>query len=349
MPMPDEVAAIRNSAALSRMDHVRCVWVRGARAYEALDRIVTSDLRVRDGQMIQSLLLDDDGYIVADIHLACDGDEFIILAEGPDAAGMNAYLQRHLSAAGVEFEDRSGAQALITINGPYAWELLALLAGPGVVGLPYLTLFHFEGGICFRAGKTGEYGYGILIPTESHDDLWGRLLELGGAVDVAVAGLDALDQCALENWYFNIRREGREAATPVELQLQWRLSHRKHYVGSESVTRRRQDGPRERLTCLVTDGAVTVGDAVVIEGAPAGRVVNAGHSDVLDHWVALGLIDIRWAHPGIDAFRVRRSDREVSARSVTPPLLNNRSLHVSPQIHSYATRDEFSFPPLPRL
>lgn len=349
MGVPEEVAAIRHSAALSRMDHVRCVCVRGGRAYEALNRIVTSDLRVRDGQMIHSLLLDDDGHIVADIHLACDGEEFLILSEGPSSVELQLYLHRHLPASGAEFEDWSETQGLIMINGPYAWELLALLAGGDVVGLPYLTLFHFDDGICFRAGKTGEYGYGILVPRESLEGLWNRLLELGGAVDAVVAGLDALDQCALENWYFNIRREGREPVTPVELQLQWRLSSSKPYVGSESVARRRQDGLRQRITCLATDGPIATGDAVVIEGSAAGRVVNAGYSSILDCWIALGLVDLRWAHSGIGVFQLRGAQGEVGARSVSPPLLNNRSLHVSPQIHSYQTRHEFAFPPLPRL
>jgi glycine cleavage system aminomethyltransferase T len=348
MGVPEEVATIRQSAALSRMDHVRCVCVRGGRAYEALDGLVTSDLRVRDGQMIHSLLLDEDGRIFADIHLGRDGEEFLILSEGPDSAELQAYLHRHLAASDAEFEDWSQARALIMINGPYAWELLALLLGGDVVGLPYLTLFHFNDGICFRTGKTGEYGYGILVPRESIESLWARLLEMGGALDVTVAGLDALDQCALENWYFNIRREGREAVTPVELQLQWRLSNRKPYAGSESVARRRQEGPRQRITCLVTEGPIAAGDAIVIDGSPVGRVVNAGHADILDRWVSLGLLDIRWAHSGIDVFRVRGAGAEVGARSMSPPLLNNRSLHVSPQIHSYATRHEFTFPPLPR-
>src|SRR2546426_9240885 len=107
MGVSEEVAAIRNSAALSRMDHVRCVWVRGRAAYEALDGLITSDLRVRDGQMIQSLLLDDDGRILADIHLACDGEEFFLLSEGPGPAELHPYLHRHLDASGAEFDDRS--------------------------------------------------------------------------------------------------------------------------------------------------------------------------------------------------------------------------------------------------
>jgi len=348
MGVPEEVAAIRQSAALSRMDHVRCVCVRGERAYEALDGVVTSDLRVRDGQMIHSLLLEDDGRIVADIHLGRDGEEFLIFSEGPDSVELQDYLHRHLGAAGAEFEDWSQARALLMINGPYAWELLALLLGGDVVGLPYLTLFHFDDGICFRAGKTGEYGYGILIPRENLESLWMRLLEMGRALDVTVAGLDALDQCALENWYFNIRREGREPVTPVEVQLQWRVSNRKSYVGSECVARRRQEGPRQRITCLVTEGPIAVGDAIEIDGSPVGWVVNAGHSSTLDRWVSLGLLDIRWAHSGLDVFRVRAAGGEVGARTMSPPLVNNRSLHVSPQIHSYATRHEFTFPPLRR-
>jgi glycine cleavage system aminomethyltransferase T len=171
---------------------------------------------------------------------------------------------------------------------------------------------------------------------------------LGRGLDAAVAQLEALDQCALENGFFNARREGRASVTPIELQLQWRLSNRKPFVGSEAIARRRREGPLLRLTTLVTTGPVTAGDEVFLGDALVGQVVNAGASPTLDCGVALALIGVAWAHPAIDTFRVRGAAGEATARSVSPPLLNNRSLHVSPQIHSYGTRHEYTFPPLPR-
>jgi glycine cleavage system T protein (aminomethyltransferase) len=345
----EEVYAIRHSVAVCRMDHMRSVRVRGANVYEALDGIVPADLYVRDGQILQSLLLDESGRTFADIYLGCDDEEFLILAEGPTGGELSAHLERHLApGGGIAIEDQSTSHGILALDGPYAWELLALLAGPDVVGLPYLTLFHLDRWICLRAGKTGEYGYVLIVPREDLEGLYARLLELGAVLDASAANLEALDQCALENWYFNIRREGMEPVTPIELQLQWRVSYRKSYVGSEALMRRRREGPRQRLTCLVSGEPLLLGSQVSLNGRTVGRVVNPGFSSIRGDWVALGLLEIAWAHPGIDLFQVEIDGSAVAARSVTPPLLNNRSLHVSPQIHSYAARHEFNFPSLRR-
>jgi glycine cleavage system aminomethyltransferase T len=347
MGLHDAVRAIRSSVAVSRLDHVRCVRLRGHGAYDALDRVCPADLYVRDGQILHGLLLEEDASLFADIYLACDDEEYLLLAEGPTQPDFVEYLRRHTAdVADVEIVDLSEAYSLIGLNGPYAWELMGSVAGEETIGLPYLTFFHQEQWICCRVGKTGEYGYAIIVPAADAPAAYERCLHRGGNLDAVEADLDALDQCALENWFLNVRREGRQPVTPIELQLQWRVSYRKTYVGSDALARRRAEGSRERLTCLVADGAVQVGSDVVLDGRLVGRVVNAGYSPTRGKWVALALIDIAWAYPGIDALRVDGADGAVCARSVSPPVINNRSLYVSPQLHSYRTRDEFDFPPL---
>lgn len=345
MTLAAEVEAIRSSVALSRLDHVRLLRVRGEDAYDALDRAVPAQLRVRDGQLLHTLLLDDDAHPVADVYVGRDDEDFFLLAEGADAAELTALLRRHVAdGADVTIEDGSATHAILGLDGPYAWELLGAAVDPEVIGLPYLTFYHRPEAICYRAGKTGEYGYGLIVPREGLDALESRLRATGAAYELRDASLDALDQCALENWFFNIRREGRERVTPVELQLQWRVSHRKTFTGSDALRRRRAEGARERLTCLVADGAMTVGDTIMSEDGAIGRVVNAGWSDTRGEWVALALLDLAWAYPGIGELTAGGA----TARTVSPPLLMNRSLAVSPQLHSWFTRHEHATPPLVR-
>jgi aminomethyltransferase len=346
--MREAVHAIRHSVAVGRPDDVLVLRLTGADVWDALDHLCPGDLYLRDGQLRPALLLDEEAHPVADCFVARDDEDGLLLVEGPTAEELQAHLARHLAGAGeVTVEDLTAERALLTLDGPFAWELLAAVAGADCVGLPYLTFFHVDPAIVFRAGRTGEYGYGLLVPRGEGDALERRLLDAGRALDVAVAGRDALDQCALENWFFNIRREGRAPVTPLELQLQWRVSTRKAFVGSEALARRRAAGIAQRLTCLVGAGPYAVGDAVRLEGALVGAVVNAGYSDTRGDWVALALLDVTWAHPGI-GFEVAGAAGAVAARSVSPPVVNNRSLHVSAQLHSYATRGEYTFPPLPK-
>lgn len=344
MDLPDESAALRGSVAMSRLDHVSQLRLRGDGVYQSLDRVCTGALHLRDGQMLHTLLLDDTAQCFADAYLCSDDEEFLLLAEGPPAD----QLAEHLRDAGVEVEDRTTSHAILSLDGPYAWELLARVIDPGAVGLPYLTFYHYDGWICYRGGKTGEYGYGIILPREDVADVEARILDEGGAFDLRQVGLDALDQAALENFFFNIRREGRQPVTPIELQLQWRVAYGKDFVGAGALKRRRREGPRERLTCLLSPSQIVVGDEVGLHDERVGRVVNAGFSSVRGDWVALALLDTACAHPGIDQFTVLRNGCAVPLRSVSPPVLNNRSLGVSPQLHSYSTRHEYPAPSIVR-
>jgi glycine cleavage system aminomethyltransferase T len=244
---------------------------------------------------------------------------------------------------------------LLGLDGPYAWEILAELMGPEAIGLPYMTYFEADGRTCFRTGKTGEYGYYVLMDRDECDAVEKKLESLVPTLDIVPVGLEALDQCALENWFFNIRREGQFDANPLELQLQWRVSYRKEYVGSAALAECRASGPRTRLTCLLAPDEIRSGDRVMAHRAIAssggregeiGSIVNAGFSQPMEGWVGLALIDTPFAYSGINQFVALSGDREVSLLTTSPPVLNNRSLYVSPQIHNYATRHEHEFPPI---
>ena len=340
----DETYVVRHSVGLSQPDQVLHIRITGSGAYDAVGRVFTRELYLRDGQLSHGLLLEEDGRVFADCYLARDGADFFLLAEGPTAEDLVAYLHRHFDGVDdVDVTDQRETTSVIGIDGPYAWELMASLVGPEVIGLPYLTFFQFDDVVCCRVGKTGEYGYQLLVPHESHGELRERLLRLGEPLDTGPVELAALDTCALENWFFNIRGEGRHGLTPLELQLQWRVSRKTSFVGSEALKLRRTAGIEQRLTCLVSPSPIQVDDPVRRDETDLGRVIHAGYSALRGDWVGLALIDMPYAHPGVDALHVR-DERE--ARTVAPPVITNRSLYVNPQVHSYASRHDDDFPPL---
>jgi aminomethyltransferase len=340
--LEQQLHSVRCSVALSRMDHVVCLALRGGDVFDALDLLCPADLFVRDGQMLHTLLLREDASPLADLYVCRADEDAILLAEGPTAVELIAHLAPHLPA-GLRLENLGATHALLGLNGPYAWELMAELIGPEVVGLPYLNFFHDRGWTCFRAGKTGEYGYDLLLPHERVEPMVARLTELGAALDLGRAGLAALDQCALENWFFNIRREGTAPGiTPVELQLQWRVSSTKGgFVGLEELLRaRRERAQRPRVTAVIAAQPIAAGDGVRFEEAEIGKLLNAGFSSFRGDWVGLALLERPLAHSGIDRFvAVDGSGGATPLRTVSPPVICNRSLFINPQSDSYCSRN----------
>lgn len=344
MSMDDEIRALRTSVALAAGNHVTCLRIEGEGAYEALDAVVACDLFLQDGQMRPSLLLDEEARPFADIHVARDDESFYLLAEGPSPAELVDYLKGHFPS-GIDAAVEPCDGALLSVHGPYAWELCTAVLGPDVGSLPYLAFYRADDGVFFRSGKTGEYGYDLLIPQGMLSTVRASLLAEGAAFDLGLASLSALDQCGLENGFFNIRREGRAGLTPLELGLQWRVSYRKDYVGSAALRARREAGAKARVVWAVASAAIAEGDEVFLDEQRIGVVLTSGFSVIRGDWVALLLLDLPYAYAGVDRYEASRAGERLPLRTVSAPLLNNRSLYVSPQRHDYRGRDESKMPP----
>ena len=342
MTLAEDVLAVRTAVTLADGAHLACVRVGGRHALDALDRISPRDLFVRPGQMVHTLLLDDTARPFADLYIACDEDDYLLVAEGPSGAELVEHVRSHAVDLEITLDDLSATHAFISLNGPYAWELLAAVASPDVIGLPYLGFFHEGRFTCFRGGRTGEYGYDLLIPRGELTTVRAAVLEAGAQFDLREVGLDALDLCALENGFFNVHRDGLAGLTPIELQLQWRVSYHRTYPGSAALVARRAVAT-QRSVMVASREPIDRDASVELAGERVGAIINVCKSPVRDEWLALAVVDRDIAHPGIE-FTVGG----VRVRSVSSPAINNRSAYVDPQRHSYLTRDRDAFPPLVR-
>lgn len=342
----EALRALRESVALSERDHVAVIAAEGSGAFDALDRLVSGDLWIQTGRARHTLLLHEDGTPLADVYVSARDDDFLLLAEGAPGRELVEHLEGHRPPGAAASFRLLDDRAVLGLDGPYAWELAAAVLGPDVMALPYLTTCELDGASCLRAGKTGEYGFDLVVPRAAAAAWRERLLEAGRPFDLGRAGLEELDHCALENFFFNVRREGRSGATPLELQLQWRVSRRKAFVGSDALAARRARGIRERLSCLVGPGPISVGDALLHGGRAVGRVVNAGWSEPRGEWVASALVSRELAHSGVGGFELAGSPARAPLRTVSPPVLDNRSLYVHPQRHGYLTRGDVRWPPI---
>lgn len=353
MTLTNQMAALRGSAGLSRRDHVVVLRVHGAGALTVLDHASTTALFVREGQMCHTLLLHENATPFADVYLCGSLEGFLVLAEGPSEDELVKYLEmvrdKYVSGANMTIERLSATHELWGIDGPYAWEVVATLLGPLVLGMPYLTMLERDPYRCFRAGKTGEFGYDLLVPQESVAAMKVRLAEIGAPLEMKDVSLEALDLCALENWHFSIRNVAeaveKYSLTPLELQLQSRVGYDRTFFGADALRARRASGAAIRLTSFVASGEVTKGQSILLGEQIVGEVVKAAFSPSRNEWVGMALLATRIAHPHI-MFEVQDGAETVKIRTSTPPLLNNRSLHVDPHRHSFRTRGADTFPPI---
>jgi glycine cleavage system aminomethyltransferase T len=254
MAIEQEIRAIRSSVALTELDQVSYLRVSGPDAFDGMDAVCPKELFIRDGQMLHTLLLDEQACVLADAYVGADDADFLLLVDGLSACELESYLRRHMPPhLDVELEDLGSSRRLLALNGPYAWELMAKTFSAEIIGLPYLGFYHDPRFTCFRTGQTGEYGYLLSVPREEWARVRAELASRASEFDLTSAGLAALDCCALENWFFNIRGEGSARLTPLELGLQWRVSYHKVFPGSAALGERRRARRRQRATLVRSD------------------------------------------------------------------------------------------------
>jgi len=366
MSLRQEVEAIRKSVGNSRRDHLSVVRVSGSGAFALVDATSPAPLFLREGQGRHTLLLGEDAGPLADLLILCEEDGFLLIADGLSEAELGSHLQaRRAELPGVEVDiiGLGATHVLFGCDGPYAWELVSRILGPAVLGMPYLTLLACQDEIlCIRGGRTGEYGYDLLVPRARAAELAAELASTGQELETRAVSLAALDHCALENWHFSPRNLGRRKTqflpvlTPIELQLQWRVAYDRRFLGSEALAARRAARSGYRVACVSTAADIDTnmnmsmnmkeGAPILLHGHPVGQVLTAVQSFFRQEDVGAALLPDVLAHPGTEGLAVLTADGPVALRTHAPPLLNNRSLFVVPHRHSYASRRDDQFPPL---
>ena len=178
MSLPEEIDAIRTTTALCEASHVVVLRVSGAAAFATLDRVCPAALALQDTQLVPTVLLREDGVVFADAYLARDDERYFLLSEGPGAEELEAWVRSHAAGPDLQMERFDQTHQVLSLHGPWAWDLLAACLGADVLGMPYLSFLRCDGGtLCFRAGKTGEYGYELLVPRDGAEALRASLAE----------------------------------------------------------------------------------------------------------------------------------------------------------------------------
>ena len=338
----DEVMAIRRSVGLSLSPEVAAFRLLGDAAYDVLDRLTPGSMSIRNFRLRSSLLLDESGVPQADLLLGCEDDDFLVLSRGMPAGELAGLLREACAVEGVGVEDLSESHVMLSLEGPFSWSVLAELEDPGIIGFPYLSLFRPQPDrIYLRAGRCGEYGYHFLVPVEQARALTEEILDIGQDFELRRVGRQALEHCALENMVFDIHQQIHAGLSPVELQLQWRTVPGKDYRGSAAVQRHR-DAPLGRLTAVESEAPLTATSTLSLNGAPAGRILTAARSVCCDRWIGHALLRPEVAFPGLTL----SGPDGAPVQSISAPFVNNLSLFVNPQRHTFADRDRLSAPPL---
>jgi aminomethyltransferase len=343
----DEHRAVREAAGLFDVSHMGEVWVRGPEALAFVGCLVTNDPSKlfapgggpegsAHGRAMYTVMCRENGGAVDDLLVYRTAEDELLLVLNAANIGKDLeHIRAEHAAAGLDcrVEDASDETALLALQGPRAFDVLAGVTDLPVADIPYYHFLRPEPGAflgCERAilshtGYTGERGLEIYCEAAKAVDVWSALMEAGDPFGLRPAGLGARDTLRLEAGYCLYGHELTEETNPLEAGLGWvvKLDGR-DFTGSDALRRMKEAGLERRLVGFVMEerGIPREGHALVdADGNRLGEVTSGSQSPVLGQGVGLGYVpnDPPFTTPGA-AVWVEVRGRRLRATVAKPPF-----------------------------
>jgi glycine cleavage system T protein len=247
---------VRRGAGLFDISHMGRFSVRGNRAGEFLDLILSADIAgMEDFQSRYALLCREDGGILDDVFVYRHApDSFLVVVNASNAERDFAWFQRYAGSFRIELRDISRESAMIAFQGSRALDILAACIQSFTPPNRFFFCMQTMGGaacMIARTGYTGEDGVEIIAPADKALEVWEMLFKTGAAAETGPVGLAARDSLRFEAGFPLYGHELVEEVTPVEAGALWACGLSKNFIGRDAIAARKAGGAERKLVTFV--------------------------------------------------------------------------------------------------
>jgi aminomethyltransferase len=248
-----EHRAVRERVGLFDLSHLGKLDVVGESAFDALQGLLTNDLRnVEPGRAQYHHLLNPQGGVEEDLFVYRPAPERWFLV--PNAANKDKMVAA-VRRAGAEVVDHDD-WCFLGVQGPRSpavvnalWRTAAELPFRGC----RIVDWNATEVILARTGYTGERGYELSADASVAAELWEALTHAGQSFDIEPCGLGARDVLRLEMGYPLYGQDLGPERTTLEAGLGWAVAFDKGpFVGREALVEQRDEGLPSLLRGMVT-------------------------------------------------------------------------------------------------
>ncbi len=335
-----EHLAVRERAGLFDWSSTGEIEIQGRDALALVQRVIVNDAaQMPIGRVLYSTMCKPDGAILSDITIYRLGENryWVMTAWGSNAAQQRVEFDWIADAArglDVSVTDVSSGVALLALQGPCARDILAPLASANLGALPYMrsletTLANIPRALISRTGYTGELGYELIVAAEHAHELWDALIAAGQKYGMALAGMKAAFSLRIEKGYI-MRFDFMDNVTPLETGLGWTVKFDKGaFIGRDVLLQQKQAGITRALVSIemLDDFLPANGLSIVKDGNAIGKVTSSAYGHTIGCPLALGLVSIANAQPGI-AVSVQADGKLHPARIARRPAYDPENTRI---------------------
>ena len=331
----DEHHAVRNAVGIFDVSHMGELILSGEHSAAVVDYLVTSDAtKLMDGQAMYTCACNEGGTILDDLLVyRHTQDRWLVVCNASNHDKIAAHCAKAADHH-CEFEDQTVSTALIAVQGPKAFEVLAAI-GPDGARCSELGSFHFgafelAGVKCTvaRTGYTGEDGVEVFCPNDGAVPVWRALLEHGAKVGLKPAGLGCRDTLRLEARLSLYGNDIDETTNPIEAGLKWIVKlDRGDFLGRDALLAVEQKGLSRKIVGfeMVGRGIARHGYPLLdMHGEPVGTCTSGSPSPTLGKNIGLGYLPKSMTKVGTP-FKVDCRGKAIDAVVVKTPFYKRPS------------------------
>jgi aminomethyltransferase len=318
-----EIKAVRETAGLFDISHMRPIFVEGTLARNFLNFIDTRDLsQMKVGDAKYGIVCNNHGEPLDDIIVYLlfhdkEFDSFLVISNASNGDRIVQHLREvkkeyALRNEQVKITDEFGEGGFISLQGPKAEDILAKVMHCLTIPKKYYScrsgLPCGYPALVAKTGYTGEAGFEILCSKEHAVEIWTKLLKVGEPFGLIPCGLAARDTLRLEAGMPLFGHEMDKDHDPITANLGRYVDFNKNgYFLGKTALEKVRDGtskkPREYFYAFVMEkGRVPRhGDAICAKigehlacshleenVADIGKLTSAGFSPTLGKNIAMG-------------------------------------------------------------
>ncbi len=321
-----EYAAVReNGAGLIDLSSRARFHVSGSEAQQFLNGLITNDMKsLEESRWMPAAFPNVQGRLIASVRVGRVNDDYLIDTEAATRERVLQSIQRFTLAGDFHVKELTDQQALVSVQGKQAAEIMCKIFGKPAARIPQHRLAQAEWKqqkvTLWRASHTAEDGFDLLVDAGSARDLW-ESLQTAGARPV---GFEALEMLRIEAGRPRYGVDMDETSVVPEV-LEDAVSYTKGcYVGQEIIARIKYRGHvAKKLTGLTFNNLITLDQnakVMSVEGKEIGRITSVTMSPYLGRTIALASIKYDYVGAGTEV-AVSTGDGDLTARVTELPFV----------------------------
>lgn len=303
----NEHTTVRTKAGLFDVSHMGEVFVRGPKAFETVQWLVTNDAsRLADGEALYTVMCNETGGVVDDLVIyRLKSDEYLVCVNAANRGKDIDWMRDH-NPFGADMVDEGDDWCQLAVQGPAAVEIVAALADIDARAMGNYTGAHgtfagVDGCLIARTGYTGEDGFEVFGPGDAAVTLWRAILAEGEQHGIVPVGLGARDTLRLEARMHLYGHELTDETSPWQAGLGRVVAMDKDggFVGRDALASRRGN-ESHRLVAMTMDGKriAREGMPVTHDGQVVGHVTSGTRSPTLGVGIAMAYVQRGLHTPG---------------------------------------------------